>query len=178
MRSNFARLAMNRVAMTAVLGMTLIVVASCGSTSTGASIVNGKNCKHIGFLLPESATAARWEAADHPDVVAAVQKYLPGATVDAPNAQAVAATQQTQAEAELTKGACILIVAPVDSTAAATIVNEAAAKNVPVISYDRLIYSDKLSYYASFDGNAVGVARAITSRTTIRNMSRRTAITI
>ena len=160
MRSNFARLAMNRVAMTAMLGLTLIVVASCGtSTSTGAAIVNGKNCKHIGFLLPESATAARWEAADHPDVVAAIQKDLPGATVDAPNAQGVAATQQTQAEAELTKGACILIVAPVDSTAAATIVNEAAAKNVPVISYDRLIYSDKLNYYASFDGNAVGVAQ-------------------
>jgi len=159
MRSNYARLAINRVAMTAMLGLTLIVVASCGSSSTGAAIVNGKNCKHIGVLLPESATAARWEAADHPDVVAAVQKYLPGATVDAPNAQGVAATQQTQAEAELTKGACILIVAPVDSTAAATIVNEAAAKNVPVISYDRLIYSDKLNYYASFDGNAVGVAQ-------------------
>ena len=35
----------------------------------------------------------------------------------------------------------------------------AKAKNVPVISYDRLIYSDKLNYYASFDGNAVGVAQ-------------------
>jgi D-xylose transport system substrate-binding protein len=146
--------------MTAALGVTLLLVASCGtSSSTTAAIKNGKNCKHIGFLLPESATAARWEAADHPDVVAAVQKYLPGATVDAPNAQGVAATQQTQAESELTKGACILIVAPVDSTAAASIVSEAAAKNVPVISYDRLIYSDQLNYYASFDGNAVGVAQ-------------------
>jgi D-xylose transport system substrate-binding protein len=139
----------------------LPLVAACGSSGGGSStsIVNGKGCKHIGFLLPESATAARWEAADHPDVVAAVQKYLPGATVDAPNAQGVPATQQTQAEAELTRGACILIVAPVDSTAAATIVTEAAAKKVPVIAYDRLIYSDSLNYYASFDGNAVGVAQ-------------------
>jgi D-xylose transport system substrate-binding protein len=160
MRSNFARLATNRVTMAVLLGLTLVAVASCGTSSGGgAAIKNGKNCKHIGFLLPESATAARWEAADHPDVVAAVKKYLPGATVDAPNAQGVAATQQTQAEAELTKGACILVVAPVDSTAAATIVTEAHAKNVPVISYDRLIYSDQLDYYASFDGNAVGVAQ-------------------
>jgi D-xylose transport system substrate-binding protein len=160
MRSSFFRLAATRVAMAAALGVTLLLVA-CGTSSSGtAAIKNGKNCKHIGFLLPESATAARWEAADHPDVVAAVQKYLPGATVDAPNAQGVAATQETQAEAELTRGACILIVAPVDSTAAATIVTKAHAKNVPVISYDRLIYSDQLDYYASFDGFAVGVAQA------------------
>jgi D-xylose transport system substrate-binding protein len=135
-------------------------LAACGSSSAGGgAIVNGKGCKHIGFLLPESATAARWEAADHPDVVAAINQDLPGATVDAPNAQGVATTQQTQAESELTQGACILIVAPVDSSAAATIVTEAKAKNVPVISYDRLIYSDQLNYYASFDGNAVGVAQ-------------------
>jgi D-xylose transport system substrate-binding protein len=137
----------------------LPLIAACGGSSGSGAIVNGVGCKHIGFLLPESATAARWEAADHPDVVAAVKADLPGATVDAPNAQGVAATQQTQAEAELTQGACILIVAPVDSSAAATIVTEAKAKNVPVISYDRLIYSDSLNYYASFDGNAVGVAQ-------------------
>jgi D-xylose transport system substrate-binding protein len=159
MRSTFFRLAATRVAITATLGVTLMLVA-CGTTTTGtAAIKNGKNCKHIGFLLPESATAARWEAADHPDVVAAVSQDLPGAVVDAPNAQGVAATQQTQAESELTKGACILVVAPVDSSAAATIVTEAHAKNVPVIAYDRLIYSDQLDYYASFDGNAVGVAQ-------------------
>jgi D-xylose transport system substrate-binding protein len=152
-----------RALSAAVMGAALLA-AACGSgnstTTSTAAVVNGKNCKHIAFLLPESATAARWEAADHPDVVAAIQKYLPGATVDAPNAQGVATTQQTQAESELTKGACILILAPVDSSAAATIVNEAAAKNVPVISYDRLTYSDKLNYYASFDGFAVGVAQA------------------
>lgn len=151
-----------RLAASALLGMSLLL-AACGTTSGGGgggAIVNGKGCKHIGFLLPESATAARWEAADHPDVVAAVQKYLPGATVDAPNAQGNATTQQTQAESELAKGACILIVAPVDSSAAATIVTEAKAKQVPVISYDRLIYSDNLNYYASFDGFSVGVAQA------------------
>jgi D-xylose transport system substrate-binding protein len=149
-----------RAVAVAVMGAALLVGACGGTTTSGpAAVVNGKNCKKIAFLLPESATAARWEAADHPDVVAAITKYLPGATVDAPNAQGVAATQQTQAESELSKGACILVLAPVDSTAAATIVTEAKAKNVPVISYDRLTYSDSLNYYASFDGKAVGVAQ-------------------
>jgi D-xylose transport system substrate-binding protein len=154
MRSIHLRL---RLATIPVLAL-LPLIAACGGSS-GSAIVNGKGCKHVAFLLPESATAKRWEAADHPDVVAAIQKYLPGATVDAPNAQGDKTTQQTQAEAALTSGACILVLAPVDSTAAATIVTEAKAKQVPVISYDRLTYSDSLSYYASFDGNAVGVAQ-------------------
>jgi D-xylose transport system substrate-binding protein len=153
------RMTRARVAMAGLLGIAALVSACGGSSSGTAQIVNGKGCKHVGFLLPESATAARWEAADHPDVVAAVQKYLPGATVDAPNAQGSEDTQITQAQSELTAGACILIVAPQDSTAAATIVAKAKAKNVPVIAYDRLIYSDDLNYYASFDGKAVGVAQ-------------------
>src|SRR4029077_15991090 len=105
----------------AVLGSAL---AACSSNS-GEAISNGKNCKHIAFLLPESATAARWEAADHPDVVAAIQSSLPGSTVDVQNAQGNATTQQTQAETELSKGACILVVAPFDSTASAAIVSKA-----------------------------------------------------
>lgn len=150
-----------RAALSAVLGSLLVagILAGCGGTSSAAAIVNGKGCKHIAFLLPESATAARWEAADHPDVVNAINSSLPGAKIDAPNAQGNATTQQTQADAELSQGACILVVAPVDSSAAASIVTKAKAKNVPVIAYDRLIYSDQLNYYASFDGNAVGVAQ-------------------
>ncbi|MGZ6390638.1 MAG: sugar ABC transporter substrate-binding protein, partial [Ktedonobacterales bacterium] len=52
-----------------------------------------------------------------------------------------------------------LVVAPVDSTASAAIVTKAKAKGVPVIAYDRLINSDDLNYYASFDGVAVGKAQ-------------------
>ncbi len=150
-----------RLGLTVLLGATLATVAACGSNggtaSSGGS--NGKGCKHIAFLLPESATAARWEAADHPDVVAAINKYLPGATIDVQNAQGDATQQQTQADAELSKGACILIVAPKDSTGAATIVSKAKQQSVPVIAYDRLIQSDDLSFYASFDGVSVGVAQ-------------------
>ena len=151
-----------RKASIVVVGAALVagILSACGTSgTTGGTGSGGKGCKHIAFLLPESATAARWEAADKPDVVKAIQNALPGATVDTPNAQGKATDQQTQAESELTKGACILIVAPVDSTASSAIVAKAKAQGVPVIAYDRLIYSDDLNYYASFDGFAVGKAQ-------------------
>jgi D-xylose transport system substrate-binding protein len=149
-----------KIAVSALIGASLLL-AACGSTSSTASgpFSAGNGCKHIAFLLPESATAARWEAADHPDVVAAIKANLPGAVVDVTNAQGDAAAQQTQASTELTKGACILVVAPKDSTAAAAIVDNAKSHHVPVIAYDRLIQDKNLAFYASFDGEAVGKAQ-------------------
>jgi D-xylose transport system substrate-binding protein len=149
-----------KIAGSALIGATLLL-AACGSTSSTASgpfsAANG--CKHIAVLLPESATAARWEAADHPDLVAAINANVSGATIDVLNAQGDAATQSTQADTELTKGACIMVVAPKDSVAAAAIVTKAKTHHVPVIAYDRLIQTKDLAYYASFDGVAVGKAQ-------------------
>lgn len=149
-----------RAAMTALLGgaMAATVLTACGGTSsggTGAS-VNGKDCTKVGVLLPETNSSPRWEAYDHPLLVAAIKKALPGVTVDYSNANGSADTQQSQAEADLTRGDCILVVAPHDSSAAAAIVTKAKQQQVPVIAYDRLIQSNDLAYYVSFDGFAVG----------------------
>lgn len=122
--------------------------------STGA-IVNGRGCTKIGVLLPEAHTP-RWENKDHPLLVAAITKAIPGATVDYNNAQGFADTQQTQAQEDLTNGDCILVLAPVDSIKSASIVALAKARGVPVIAYDRLIYSTDTNSYVSFDGVAVG----------------------
>jgi D-xylose transport system substrate-binding protein len=111
----------------------------------------------VGVLLPETATSARWEANDHPDLVNALNTDLPGVHIDYANANGSADTQQTQAEADLTKGDCILILAPSDANKAAKIVDDAKRDNVPVISYDRLIQDKNLAYYVSFDGVQVGV---------------------
>lgn len=65
--------------------------------------------------------------------------------------------QITQVESLLTQGIDVLILAPHDASAAATLVDKAAAEGVPVISYDRLITNtDKLGYYLSFDNVKVG----------------------
>src|SRR6266487_5289023 len=141
-----------------------LLLAACGSSNTGTTgttptagaSVNGKGCTKIGVLLPETATSARWESKDHPLLVSDITKAVPGATVDYNNAQGSADTQQTQAQADLTNGDCILVLAPVDSIKSASIVAAAKAKNVPIIAYDRLIYSNDTNSYVSFDGVAVG----------------------
>jgi len=45
---------------------------------------------------------------------------------------------------------------PVDGAAAATIVKQANAKGVPVISYDRLLLNSKPDYYVEFNSPSVG----------------------
>jgi D-xylose transport system substrate-binding protein len=142
-----------------------LLLAACGSSNTGSStgttpttaaVTNGKGCMKVGVLLPETATSARWDNNDRPALQADIPAQLSGATVLYNNAQGSADTQQTQAQADLTNGACILVLAPVDSVKAAAIVEAAKAKGVPVISYDRLIWSNDTNYYVSFDGVAVG----------------------
>jgi D-xylose transport system substrate-binding protein len=149
--------------MTGILIFSLLL-AACGSANTGSSSGstsssggnNGKGCMKIGVLLPETATSARWDGKDRPALQSDIPATLPGAHVDYNNAQGDANLQQTQAQADLTNGDCILVVAPSDSQKAAAIVAAAKVKGVPVISYDRLIYSNDLNYYVSFDGVAVG----------------------
>ncbi|GAB6087071.1 sugar ABC transporter substrate-binding protein [Alkaliphilus crotonatoxidans] len=65
--------------------------------------------------------------------------------------------QITQVEALLTQGIDVLILAPHDASAAASLVEKAHQEGVPVISYDRLITNtDKLDVYLSFDNVKVG----------------------
>jgi D-xylose transport system substrate-binding protein len=148
-----------------------LLLAACGSANTGSSSgttptsgssssssstgTNGKGCKKAGILLPETATSERWDHKDRPLLVADITKAL-GTAPLYNNAQGSASTQQTQAQADLAQGACILVLAPVDSIQAASIVSAAKAKGVPVIAYDRLIYSADLNYYVSFDNTKVG----------------------
>lgn len=65
--------------------------------------------------------------------------------------------QITQVEALLTQGIDVLILAPHDASAAASLVDKANQEGVPVISYDRLITNTKnLDIYLSFDNVKVG----------------------
>ena len=140
------------------LGVALLAgtLAACGGTTSGGGNANGQGCTKVGVLLPESNSSPRWESYDHPLLVAAIKSALPGVSIDYSNANGDASTQQSQAEADLTRGDCILVVAPHDSTAAAAIVASAKKQNVPVIAYDRLIQSNDLNYYVSFDNVKVG----------------------
>ncbi|GAC1302792.1 MAG: substrate-binding domain-containing protein [Ktedonobacteraceae bacterium] len=144
-----------------VILLTLLLVACGNSTTTTTTAppapVNGKGCTKVGILLPESASSARWDSKDKPLLTQDITSALPsGSTVDYNNAGGDSAVQQSQAQADLTKGDCILVVGAHDSAAAAAIVAAAKAKNVPVIAYDRLIQSKDLAFYVSFDNVKVG----------------------
>lgn len=69
-----------------------------------------------------------------------------------------AATQESQCENLFTQGINVLILAPQDASAAATIVDKAHAAGVKVISYDRLVMNTANDdVYISFDNVQVGV---------------------
>jgi D-xylose transport system substrate-binding protein len=56
----------------------------------------------------------------------------------------------------LTQGVDVLVIAPQDATQAALMVDKAKAQGVPVISYDRLINSDKIDLYISHQVPVIG----------------------
>lgn len=56
----------------------------------------------------------------------------------------------------LTKGIDALVIAPSNATQAASMVDKAKAQGVPVISYDRLINSDKIDLYISHQVPVIG----------------------
>lgn len=56
----------------------------------------------------------------------------------------------------ISDGVNLLVVAAIDGEALNTVMDEAAEAGIPVISYDRLIKSDAVSYYVSFDNYTVG----------------------
>jgi D-xylose transport system substrate-binding protein len=126
------------------------------STSTGSS-KGGK----IAFLLPENQTA-RYESSDKPLFEADVKKLCSSCSIIYSNATQDASKQQSQAEAAIAQGAKVLVLDPVDGAAAAAIVNQANAKKIPVISYDRLLLNSKPDYYVEFDSPSVGKIQATT----------------
>ncbi|MGA1835806.1 substrate-binding domain-containing protein [Herbiconiux sp. 11R-BC] len=131
-----------------------LTACSSGSSGTSSSTDSASSGGTIALLLPESKTA-RYEQFDRPLFEAKV-KDLGGGQVLYSNADQDASKQQQQAESALTAGAKVLVLDPVDAKAAVSIVSEANAQNVPVISYDRLVAGGQLAYYISFDNEKVG----------------------
>ncbi len=64
--------------------------------------------------------------------------------------------QLSDVEQLLTSGINVLVIAPQEATQAAQMVDKAKAKGIPVISYDRLINSDKIDLYISHQVPVIG----------------------
>lgn len=147
--------------LTGVLVLSSLVLTACDAdVSMGGNSLpsgnGGKGCTKVGILLPEVASSDRWEQKDHPFLVKAIQAAIPGVHIDYNNANGNTEIQESQADADLANGDCILVVAAHDSIAAKSIVEKAKARQIPVIAYDRLIQSKNLDYYVSFNNIEVG----------------------
>jgi D-xylose transport system substrate-binding protein len=135
-----------------------IAALAISSVITGALSACGSHADtgtQIAFLMPESQTL-RYDSKDRPAFVDKVKALCPDCAVIYGNADGDPAKQQQQAEAALTNGAKVLVIDPADSASATAIVARAAAADVPVVAYDRLIDNAPISYYLSFDNVKVG----------------------
>ena len=112
----------------------------------------------IGVLLPDTTSSARYESYDRPYLKQAFEAAgLSSADFKIDNAQGSATTMQTQADADITNGASVLVIDAIDSGSGAAIEASAKAKGVAVIDYDRLTKggpADRI--YVSFDNVNVG----------------------
>ena len=113
----------------------------------------------VGISMP-TKSSARW-IADGDNMVkqfteAGYETDLQYAEDDIPN-------QLAQIENMITKGVDVLAIAAIDGTTLSNALENAAAADIKVVAYDRLIRdSGNVDYYATFDNFKVGVQQATT----------------
>jgi D-xylose transport system substrate-binding protein len=113
----------------------------------------------VAFLMPDQAST-RYEEHDWPGFQAAMGELCADCTLIYQNGNADAALQQQQFNAVIAQGATIVVLDPVDSAAAAALVEIAHSQGVKVIAYDRPIPDRPADYYVSFDNEGIGYAIA------------------
>ncbi|GAA3448026.1 sugar ABC transporter substrate-binding protein [Planomonospora venezuelensis] len=150
-------------AVTAAVAGTVLagcgLLPSSGDGGAAGDATAGKAAGRVALLLPERA-ASRYDAADAPYFSQRLKQLCSTCEIDYRNAGQDADEQLSQAEEALEEGAKVLVLTPVDSAAAAKIVERARERDVPVISYDRLVLGTPVDYYVSFDNAKVGRLQA------------------
>jgi D-xylose transport system substrate-binding protein len=127
------------------------------STMKYLKSVVAKGKGSIAVILPDTVTSTRYTEFDAPYLKDAfVAAGLKSSQYFIQNAQGSDTTQYTDAQADIAKGAKVLVLDPLDSTTGAVIEAYAKARGVAVIDYDRLTLGGARSYYVSFDNTAVG----------------------
>ena len=112
----------------------------------------------IGVLLPDTTTSTRYVQYDAPNLTRAFEAAgLSSSDFKITNAGGSVSTMQQQAEADITDGASVLLIDPIDTGSGAAIEKNAEAKGLKVIDYDRLVLGGPADrYYVSFNNVKVG----------------------
>ncbi|WP_428491205.1 ABC transporter substrate-binding protein [Rhodopila sp.] len=139
---------------TRILAAPILAMVAAGllvGTASAAPLANTR----VAFLMPDQSST-RYEQHDHPGFVAEMKKLCASCTVLYQNADGDAARQQQQFNSAITQGVKAIVLDPVDSTAAVSLVKQAQAQGIKVIAYDRPIPDTKADFYVSFDNEAIG----------------------
>ncbi|WP_242525874.1 sugar ABC transporter substrate-binding protein [Phycicoccus sp. DTK01] len=143
-------------------GLSTLLVAACGSGDSGAGSSSGGgggDGAKVAFLMPDTGST-RYELHDRPGFEKRLKELCPSCQPLYNNADGSADKQQQQFNSALAQGAKVVVLDPVDSAAAASLVNAAHSKGVKVIAYDRPIPDIKVDFYVSFDNEKIGNAIA------------------
>ncbi|MFI6124545.1 sugar ABC transporter substrate-binding protein [Streptomyces sp. NPDC051064] len=153
-----------RLALTGILAMGALV--SCaeepgGTAGSGGSSGTGK----VAFLMPDLAST-RYEQYDAPLFKKRMGALCQECKVIYQNADSDASLQQQQANSAMAQGAKVIVLDPVDSDSASTIVQMAHSQGVKVIAYDRPVTRKAADFYVSFDNEAIGesIGRSLVGR--------------
>ncbi len=111
----------------------------------------------VGIAMP-TKSSARWIS----DGNSMVEQFTAaGYDTDLQYAEDDIPNQLAQIENMITKGVDVLVIAAIDGTTLSNALENAAAADIKVIAYDRLIRdSADVDYYATFDNFKVGVQQA------------------
>ncbi len=111
----------------------------------------------VGVILPDTTSSVRYVQFDQPYLQKAFEQAgYKSSDFSIGNAQGQEAQQLALAQADITNGATVLIMDPLNSTVGSQIQQLAQSKGVKVISYDRATFTGTNTYYVSFDNVQVG----------------------
>jgi len=111
----------------------------------------------IAVILPDTTSSTRYVEFDAPYLKQAFTAAgLSSSDFVIQNALGSDATQLADAQSDITKGASVLVVDPLDSGVGAHIESYAKQHGVAVVDYDRLTLGGTRSYYVSFNNVKVG----------------------
>jgi D-xylose transport system substrate-binding protein len=155
---------MRNAKFASVILLSLAVATGCvnppeqqaANNTSGTTTQSGDRPVRIGFSM-DTLKEERWQR-DKMLVEKRAQEV--GATLDIQVANGDDAVQTRQADNMLTKGVDVLIVAPHNGEIAASIVEAAHRRGVPVIAYDRLIRNADVDLYLSHQIERLGEMQA------------------
>ena len=136
-------------------GLALLAATMFGGAALAQSVDNAT----VAFLMPDQAST-RYEEHDAPGFIAEMKKLCESCKVIYQNADADVSRQQQQFNSAISQGAKVIVLDPVDSTAAASLVKMAQSQGVKVIAYDRPIPTAPADFYVSFNNEGIGKAIA------------------